>query len=75
MNYYDLETHMWDKQRETLRNADRRRLVAMAHSRPDVEGGAAPKLGVLAAIAAGFRSLFAPARTSRTERSGLGDAS
>lgn len=75
MNYYDLETHMWDKQRETLRDADRRRLVAMAHSRSDVEGGIAPRLSVLAAIAAGFRSLFAPARTSRIERPGLGDAS
>jgi hypothetical protein len=74
MNYYDLETHMWDKQRETLRDADRRRLVAMAHSRPDVEGGGAPRLGVLAAIVAGFRSLLAPARTSRIERPGLGDA-
>jgi hypothetical protein len=75
MNYYDLETHMWDRQRETLRDADRRRLVAMAHSRSDVASGVAPRLGLLASIAAGFRSLFGPARTSRIERPGLGDAS
>jgi hypothetical protein len=53
MNYYDLETHMWDKHRETLPDAARRRPAAMAHT----------------------GSLFAPARTSRIERPGLGDAS
>ena len=75
MNYYDLETHMWDKQREMLRAADRRRLVAMAHSRSDVEGGAAPRQGVLSAIAAGFRSMLAPGRTARIEHPRLSDAS
>ena len=74
MNYYDLETHMWDKQRDTLRDADRRRLVAMARSLPDTDAGAGPRLGVLAAIAAGFRSLLVPTHTSRIERPGLGDA-
>jgi hypothetical protein len=75
MNYYDLETHMWDKQRETLRDADRRRMVAMARSQPDSKGAAAPRLGVLATIAAGFRSLVGPGRTARIEHPGLGDAS
>jgi hypothetical protein len=75
MNFYDLETHMWDKQRETLRAADRRRLVAMAHSKSEAEGGAAPRRGFLAAVAAGFGSLLAPARSSRIERPGFGDAS
>ena len=71
MNYYDLENQMWDRQRDTLRDADRRRLLAIARSRPDGEGGAAPRLGFLAAIAGGFRSLLALGRTARIP----GDAS
>jgi hypothetical protein len=71
MNYYDLENQMWDRQRDTLRAADRRRLVAMAHSGPDGHGGDAPRLGFVAAIATAVRSLMVPGRTARVE----GDAS
>ena len=75
MNYYDLETQMWDRQRETLRDADRRRLVASARVRPAVERAATPRVGIFAAIAAGFRSLLALDRTPRIEHPRLGDAS
>ena len=71
MNYYDLENQMWERQRDSLRDADRRRLLAIARSRPDGDRGAASRFGFLAAIAAGFRSLSVPGRTARVE----GDAS
>jgi hypothetical protein len=64
---YDLENRMWDRQRDMLRDADRDRLVALAQSRPDGEGGAASRPGFLAAIAGGFRSLLAPGRTARIQ--------
>jgi len=64
---YDMENRMWDRQRDMLRDADRDRLVALAQSRPDGEGGAASKPGLLAAIAGGFRSLLAPRRTARVQ--------
>jgi hypothetical protein len=75
MNYYDLENQMWERQRDTLHAADRRRLVAMARARPDGQGGPAPRLGILAALGAGFRSLLVPGRTARIEHPRLGDAS
>ena len=67
MNYYDLENQMWDRQRDTLRGANRRRLVAMAQARPDGQGGGAPRLGFVAAIATAVRSLMVPGRTARVE--------
>jgi len=67
MNVYDLENQMWDRQRDTLRAAERRRLVAIAQSPADGEGAAAPRPGFLAAIAGGFRSLLAPGRTARIQ--------
>jgi len=75
MNYYDLETQMWDKQREMLRDADRRRLVAISRARPDGQSGHAPRFSVRAAVANAFRSLAVPGRTSRIEHPGLSDAS
>jgi hypothetical protein len=75
MNYYDLENQMWDRQRDTLRDADRRRLVAIGRSRPEGHGAAAPRLGILGTITAGFRSLLVPGRTARIEHAGMGDAS
>jgi len=75
MNYYDLENHMWERQRDTLRNADRRRMVANAGSRPEAQRGTASGMGVLAALAAGLRSLLVPDRTARIEHPRLGDVS
>lgn len=75
MYEYDLERHMWDKQRDMLRGASERRLVALADARPDGHHGRASRLGVLAAMASGVRSLLVPGRTARVERPGLGDAS
>ncbi len=75
MNCYDLENQMWDRQRDTLRDAERRRLVAIARTRPNGHGGGAPRLGFIAAIAAGFRSRWLPGRTARVEHLGMGDAS
>lgn len=75
MNYYDLENHMWERQRDTLRDADRRRMVANAGSRPDVQRTTASGIGILAALAAGLRSLLVPGRTARIDHPRLGDAS
>lgn len=75
MYEYDLETQMWDRQRDMLRDAGERRLAVIAHSRPDGQGGHGPRLGFLAAMASGLRSLLTPGRTARIEHPGLGDAS
>lgn len=75
MNYYDLENQMWDRQRDTLRAADRRRLVAMARSRPDEQAGRTARVSVWTAVASGVRSLLVPGRTARIEHPRLGDAS
>jgi len=75
MNYYALETQMWDKQREMLRGADMRRLAAIAREQPAGESAHAPRVGVLAAVANALRSMVAPGGTARIEHPGLSDAS
>ena len=76
MNYYDLENHMWERQRDTLRDADRRRMVAKAGSQPDARSRTGSGTGILVAVAAGLRSLLLPGRTGRIDHpKQLGDAS
>jgi len=74
MHSYDLENQMWGRQRTELRDADNRRLVAMAHTRPDAKRATGMHSGVRATFAAGLRALLR-GRAAPIERPGLGDAS
>ena len=55
MNYYALETQMFDKQRETLHRAELRRLAATAKERPVGQNGPEPRVGLLTALANALR--------------------
>jgi hypothetical protein len=55
MNYYALETQMFEKQREMQREAAMRRLVAASRERPETPSDSRPRVGFLTAIAGAFR--------------------
>ncbi len=59
MNYYALETQMFDKQREMLREADRRRLAASGRERPAGVSVPSRRLRVRAAVAKALRTVVA----------------
>lgn len=75
MNYYAMETQMFDRQKEMLHDADRRRLVAASHARPEGKAVNAPNGGILAATAGFLRSLLVAGRSARIEHPEFGDAS
>lgn len=75
MNPYSLEMLARDRQREMLREADKRRLLALARVRPDEQRPSAARLAGLAAIANALRTMVVPGRKVRIEQPGLGDAS
>jgi len=55
MNYYALETQMFEKQRDMQREAAMRRLVAASRERPEGRSDREPRVGFLTAIAGVFR--------------------
>ncbi|HLZ95550.1 MAG TPA: hypothetical protein VKT20_09505 [Candidatus Dormibacteraeota bacterium] len=75
MNYYSMETQMFDRQREILHNAEMRRLALAGRERPLANGKSAPRSALVTAIARTWRSMLAPGRTSRIEHPEFGDAS
>ncbi len=75
MNYYDLETQMWDRQRDLLHGAEMRRLAAGAGDPPEGQEAHGTPHGWMTAIAGAVRAMVAPARSARIERPNLGDAS
>jgi hypothetical protein len=74
MNYYDLETQMWDRQRDLLQAAEMRRLAAGAGERHQPPAASGARHGWMSAIAGAVRAMVAPGRSARVERPGLGDA-
>jgi hypothetical protein len=59
MNYYALETQMFEKQRDLQRKAERRRLVAAAPELPVTQAAGAPRLSVRRAVAKALRAVVA----------------
>jgi hypothetical protein len=59
MNYYALETQMFDQQREMLRKAEARRLVAASRERSAEPSESEARAGFLTAIANAFRRKLA----------------
>lgn len=73
MNYYELESHMFDRHHEMVRKAESRRLMTAGVQRPERTGHAEASAGFFTAIGQALRARVLPGRSIAVERPSLVD--
>jgi hypothetical protein len=73
MNYYELESHMFDRHHEMVRKAESRRLMSVDVERPARTSHAEASAGFFSAIGQALRARVLPGRAIAVERPSMGD--